>query len=110
MSTPEDQYDLNQGSAALSIWEKIGFGILLPLLIMSIMLFAVMAMDSASGAAEFAALGIFLITLTIGPFLLIVLIILALRPANSRAACFKRAMIAPGVVVLGAFLFQLGLF
>lgn len=110
MSKPETQDNGNSEVTALSTWEKLGFGILLPLLVMSIMLFIVMAMDSASGAAEFAALGIFLITLTIAPFLLIILIILALRPANSRSACFKRGMIAPSLVVLGAFLFQLGLF
>lgn len=96
--------------SSINGWEKFGFGIVLPLLAMSVMLFAVMAMDSASGAAEFAALGIFLITLTIAPFLIIIMVVVAIRPATSRIACFKRGMVAPSIVVLGAFLFQLGLF
>lgn len=91
-------------------WEKFGFEMVLPLLTMSVTLFAVMAMDSQSGAAEFAALGILLITLIIVPFLTIVLFIVAMRPAASRSVCFWRGMTAPSLLVFAAILFQLGLF
>ena len=94
----------------VSRWEKFCFGFLLPLLTMMFLLFIVMTMDSNSGAAEFAALGIFLVTLTIAPFLFVVMAIVAMRPANNRFQCIKRAMVAPGLVVLGAILFQFGLF
>ena len=110
MTATNEHQSQSVNSEYIGGWERFSFGILLPLLAMSVMLFAVMAMDSQSGAAEFAALGIFLGTLVVAPFLLIVMIILAMRPAISRGACFKRGIVAPAFVVVGAVLFQLGLF
>ncbi len=89
--------------------DKFVFGFLLPIATLIPALFLIMMMDSDSGAAEFAALGIFLIVLTISPILLIVMLILAFQPAQSKGTCYKRGMIAPGFVIVGAFLFQLGL-
>ncbi|MCG8413689.1 MAG: hypothetical protein MI746_05660 [Pseudomonadales bacterium] len=89
--------------------DRFVFGFLLPIATLVPVLFLIMMMDSNSGAAEFAALGIFLIVLTISPILLIVMVIVAFQPAQSKGSCYKRGMIAPGIVILGAFLFQLGL-
>lgn len=89
--------------------DKFVFGFLLPLLTLIPILFLIMMMDSNSGAAEFAALGIFLIVLTISPILLIVMLILAFQPSQSKGACYRKGMIAPAFVIAGAFLFQLGL-
>ena len=85
------------------------FGVLLPIVVMVIGLLIVMAADTRAGAAEFAALGIFLVAISVAPIVLFVNLITAFRPVESPMACFKRGMIAPGIVIVGAILYQAGL-
>ena len=72
-------------------------------------LFIIMLMDTSAGAAEFAALGIFLVAIAASPFVLIINSIIAFQNQQTRAECFKRGMIVPGLVILTAFLYQLGI-
>ena len=65
--------------------------------------------ETGAGAAEFASLGILLGAITTAPVVLIVNLALAFRPVVTRTACFWRGMIAPGVVLIGAIVYQTGL-
>ena len=94
---------------SLKAWERLFFGVLLPVLVMAAALFVTMLTDTRAGAAEFAALGIFLVAITAAPVVLIVNLVLAFQPSPSRKACFKRGMIAPGVVIVAAIAYQTGL-
>ena len=85
------------------------FGVLLPIVVMAVGLLIVMSTDTGAGAAEFAALGIFLGAITVAPIVLFVNLLTAFRPADSLMACFKRGMIAPGIVIIGAIVYQTGL-
>ena len=89
--------------------DRFLFGFLFPMFAMVLGLLIIMSMPTNTGAAEFAALGILLGAVIISPLLLIVNTLLAMGPARTRAACFKRGMAAPALVMLGALLFQLGL-
>ncbi len=85
------------------------FGVLLPIVVMAVGLLIVMSTETRAGAAEVAALGIFLGAITVAPIVLFVNLLTAFRPADSPMACFKRGMIAPGIVIIGAILYQAGL-
>lgn len=89
--------------------DRLLFGVLLPIVTMAGGLFIIMLMDTSAGAAEFAALGIFLVAIAASPFVLIINSVVAFQNQQTRAECFKRGMIVPGLVMLVAFLYQLGL-
>lgn len=89
--------------------DRMIFGVLLPVGIMIIALMVIMAVDTGASAAEFASLGIMLGAITVAPIVLVVNVVFALKEADSAMACFKRGMIAPGTVVIGAIIYQTGL-
>ena len=89
--------------------DRLIFGVLLPILAMAGGLFIIMLMDTSAGAAEFAALGIFLMAIAISPIVLIINSVVAFQNQTTRGDCFKRGMIFPGIVMVAAFLYQLGL-
>ena len=89
--------------------DRLIFGVLLPIAIMVIGLLIIMTIDTRAGAAEFAALGIFLVAIAVSPIVLIANLVVAFQVETTRSQCFRRGMIAPGIVTLGAFLYQLGL-
>ena len=89
--------------------DRLIFGVLLPIAIMVVGLLIIMTFETRAGAAEFAALGIFLVAIAVSPFVLIANLIIAFQVETTRSQCFKRGMVAPGIVMIGAFLYQLGL-
>ncbi len=101
----------NSGNSArsLRIRDRLLYGVVLPIAIMVAALFAIMHADTGAAAAEFASLGIFLGTIIAAPVVLIVNLFAAFQPANRPMNCFKRGMIAPGIVVIGAIVYQTGL-
>ena len=89
--------------------DRFIYGVLLPIAIMVVGLLIIMTFDTRAGAAEFAALGIMLVAIAVSPIVLIVNFVVAFQVETTKGQCFKRGMIAPGLVMLGAFLYQLGL-
>jgi len=89
--------------------DRLLFGVLLPIVAMAAGLFIIMLMDTSAGAAEFAALGIFLVAIAVSPIVLIINSVVAFQAQQTRAECFKRGMIVPGLVLAAAFLYQLGI-
>lgn len=88
--------------------DRLLFGVLLPIVTMAAGLFIIMLMDTSAGAAEFAALGIFLVAIAVSPIVLIINSVMAFQNQQTRSECFKRGMIVPGIVMVAAFLYQLG--
>lgn len=82
---------------------------LLPLLATTAGLLLIMRLPSGTAAAEFASLGVFLGAVFIGPVVLIVNGLLAWGNHASQQACFLRGMIFPGLLLLTALSYQLGL-
>ena len=96
-------------SRPLSVWGRLLHGVLLPILIMAAALFVIMHADTRAGAAEFAALGIFLGAIIAAPVVLVMNLVLAFQDSETAVACFKRGMIAPTVVIVAAIVYQAGL-
>ncbi len=96
-------------SRPLSAWDRLLYGVLLPIVIMAAALFVIMHADTGAGAAEFAALGIFLGALIAAPVVLIMNLVLAFQDSETPTACFRRGMIAPGFVIVAAIIYQTGL-
>ncbi len=94
---------------SLRIRDKLLFGVVLPVVAMVVGLFLVMLADTRAAAAEFASLGILLGAITVMPVVLIINLVLAFQPAETSAVCLRRGMIAPGIVVIGAVIYQTGL-
>ena len=93
----------------MSKWDKFLFGILLPIAAMVVGLILIMSTETNAGAAGFAALGIMLGALIVSPVVLLVNVFVVLLGGNTPAECFKRGMIAPGIVLIGAVIYQTGL-
>lgn len=89
--------------------DRLLYGVVLPLAIMIAGLFLVMLAPTNAGAAEFAALGIFLGAITLIPVVLIINLVVAFRPAAGFKTCFRRGMIAPTIVLVGAIAYQAGI-
>ena len=89
--------------------DRLIYGIIVPVAIMIAGIFVIMQVDSGANAAEFASLGVMLGTVVALPIVLTVNGVLAFQPADTPAACFKRGMIAPGIVMAGAIVYQTGL-
>ncbi len=96
-------------SSPMRIRDRLLYGVVLPIAIMAAALFLIMHADTRAGAAEFAALGIFLGAIIAAPVVLIMNIVLAFQTSETPKACFKRGMIAPTVVIVGAIVYQSGL-
>ena len=89
--------------------DRLIYGTLLPIGIMVAALFLIMLADTGASAAEFASLGIMLGAIVVSPIVLVVNLVLSFQGGNTPAQCFKRGMIAPGIVLLGAIIYQTGL-
>ncbi len=85
------------------------YGVLVPIGIMIAALFVIMHADTGAAAAEFASLGIMLGAIIVTPFVLIVNLVIAFQMVDTPMACFKRGMIAPGIVMIGTIIYQTGL-
>lgn len=96
-------------TSTLRTRDRLLHGVVLPMVIMAAALFAVMHADTGAAAAEFASLGIFLGSIIAAPVVLVVNLLAAFQPADKAMDCFKRGMIAPGIVVIGAIIYQTGL-
>ena len=90
-------------------WDRLLFGVILLIGVMTFVLFLVMLTDTRAGAAEFAALGVFLGAIIVTPVVLIVNLLLAFQAAETTKACLKRGLVAPGIVVIAAIVYQTGL-
>ena len=89
--------------------DRLIFGVLLPIVVMLLGLLIIMNLPTGAGAAEFAALGIMLGAITVAPIVLLVNLVAAFQDMDTPQACFRRGMIAPGIVLVGAFVYQIGL-
>ena len=89
--------------------DRLIFGVLLPIAIMIGGLVIIMNLPTGAGAAEFAALGVMLGAITVAPIVLLVNLVVAFQDVETPSACFKRGMIAPGTILIGAFVYQIGL-
>jgi hypothetical protein len=89
--------------------DRLIYGVVLPIVVMVIGLLIIMNVETGAGAAEFAALGIFLGAVIVSPFVLILNSIIAFQNAGSSMECFVRGMIVPGLVLIGAVVYQTGL-
>ena len=76
---------------------------------MVLALLVIMHADTGAGAAEFASLGIMLGALTAAPVVLIMNLVFAFQPAETPMVSFRRGMVAPGIVIIGAIVYQTGL-
>ncbi len=86
--------------------DRLLYGVILPIGIMAFCLFLVMLTDTRAGAAEFAALGIFLGAIIVTPVVLLVNLVLAFQAADTAKVCLNRGMIEPVIVVIFSILFQ----
>ena len=89
--------------------DQLIYGVLLPVGLMIVGLLVIMNLDSGASAAEFAALGVMLGAIVMGPIVLVVNFVLAFQGGDTSGQCFRRGMISPGVVLVGAFVYQIGL-
>ena len=94
---------------ALRKRDRLLYGVVLPIGIMAFGLFLVMHADTGAGAAEFASLGIFLGAIVVAPAVLLVNLVLAFQSADTIKTCLLRGMVAPAIVVIGAIIYQSGL-
>lgn len=72
-------------------------------------LLIIMNVKTGAGAAEFAALGIFVGAVIVLPIVVILNLFIAFQNAGSSLECFVRGMIVPGFVLIGAIVYQTGL-
>ena len=96
-------------AAELRKRDRLIYGVVLPIVVMVFGLLIIMNVETGAGAAEFAALGIFLGVVIVSPFVLISNLLLALLNVGSSIECFVRGMIVPGLVLIGAVVYQTGL-
>ena len=89
--------------------DRLIFGVGLPVAIMIGGLLLIMQADTGAAAAEFAALGIFLGALIALPVVLVVNLVVAFQGTNTTGQCFRRGMIAPGLILFAAIVYQTGL-
>lgn len=89
--------------------DRLIYGVFLPIVVMIAGLFVIMSVETGAAAAEFAALGILLGAVIVTPITVIVNLLIAFQGVETRMGCFKRGMIAPGIVLIGAVVYQTGL-
>lgn len=89
--------------------DKIIYGVVLPIVVMIVGLLVIMNFETGAGAAEFAALGIFLGAVIVTPFVLILNSFIAFQNVGSANEYFWRGMIVPSLVLIGAVVYQTGL-
>lgn len=89
--------------------DRLIYGVALPFVVMAFGLLIIMNFETGAGAAEFAALGIFLGAVIVSPVVLILNLFIAFQNIRSSMECFIRGMIVPGLVLIGAVVYQTGL-
>ncbi len=89
--------------------DRFLYGLVVPLGLLVIGLLLVMSLPSGAAAAEYASLGVFLGAIIIGPVVLIVNAVLAWGAHENRRSCLIRGMMVPGLVLITALAYQLGL-
>ena len=89
--------------------DRLIYGVVLPVVVMAVGLLIIMNFETGAGAAEFAALGIFLGADIVSPIVLILNLFIAFQNVGSSMECFTRGMIVPGLVLIGAVVYQTGL-
>ena len=89
--------------------DRLIYGVVLPIVVMALGLLIIMNFETGAGAAEFAALGIFLGAVIVSPVVLILNLLIAFQNVGSSKQCFIRGMIVPGLVLIGAVVYQTGL-
>lgn len=89
--------------------QRLLYGLILPMIVMAAVLFIIMLADTRAGAAEFAPLGILLGAITVTPVVVLVNLVIVFQSADTPMTCFKRGMLAPGLVLIGALAYQTGL-
>ena len=89
--------------------DRLIYGVVLPIVVMTVGLLVIMNFETGAGAAKFAALGIFLGAVIVTPFVLILNSFIAFQNVGSAKKCFWRGMIVPLVVLIGAIVYQTGL-
>jgi len=89
--------------------DRLIYGVLIPTVIMVVGLLIIMALPTGASAAEFAALGILLGAIMVSPIVLLINFVTAFQGGGTSRDCFKRGMIAPAIVLVGAFVYQIGL-
>lgn len=98
----------DQMTVELNKRDRMLFGLVLPVIILCLGLVIIMALPSGAAAAEFASLGVMLISIIFSPIILAATAALAWTAKGSRASCFFRGMIAPAIVLVVALSYQLG--
>lgn len=83
-------------------------GLVYPIAVLIFGMLLLANIESSAGAAEFAALGVFLVLLFAIPVTLIGNYLL-LKPSGSALDHFKRGMILPGVFLAWTVVYQTGL-
>ena len=89
--------------------DRIVFGVVLPVVVMIVGMMLIASVDSSAGAAEFAALAVFFMLLISLPITLVINTVVAFQNVDSRQSAFLRGLIVPGIVMLGAVIYQSGL-
>ena len=89
--------------------DRVIFGIVLPLAIMTLGLLVVMSFESGAAAAEFGSLGIMLGSIVVAPFVLLINGFVAFQKTDNAATCFRRGMVTPGLILVAAVIYQTGL-
>lgn len=89
--------------------DRMLYGLVMPIVILVLGLVIIMAMPTRASAAEFASLGVMLISITLSPIILAVTAAMAWTSKGSKQNCFVRGMIAPALVLVFAFAYQMGL-
>ncbi len=89
--------------------DSLIYGVALPIVAMIVGLLVVMNLETSAAAAEFSALGILLGAVIVTPIVLILNLLIAFQSTGSSKDCFKRGMIMPGIVLIGAIVYQTGL-
>ena len=89
--------------------DKFLYGVVFPIAVMIAGLLIIMNHETGAGAAEFASLGIFLGAIMVAPIVLLLNSAFTLYNVSTTGECFRRGMILPGLVLIGAAVYQSGL-
>ena len=93
----------------LRMCDRFIYGLLFPIVLFVIGMLIIMNIESDASAAEFGALAVFFILIISFPIILIVNSVTILQDIQKKKSCFIRGMIVPSVVLIGAIVYQTGL-
>ncbi|NNC68941.1 MAG: hypothetical protein HKN83_13005 [Gammaproteobacteria bacterium] len=89
--------------------DRFIYGLLLPIVLLVIGMLIIINVESGASAAEFGALAVFFMLIISLPITLLVNTVVILQDIQTKKSCFVRGMIAPGIVLIGAVVYQSGL-